>query len=88
MNADLLVVGAGVAGLTAARLAAEAGLRVILLEARQRAGGRIHTIRDPHRGAPIELGAEFVHGLPEEIWMPCRQTGISMIESEGGNGCP
>lgn len=62
---DALIIGGGIAGLTAARHLTEAGLRVTLLEARDRLGGRIYT----HRTAqfPVELGAEFVHGRPEEI---------------------
>ncbi len=59
---DVIVVGAGVAGLSAARALHEAGARVIVLEARDRIGGRIHTLRVPGVAQPIELGAEFVHG--------------------------
>lgn len=65
---DVLIIGAGVAGLAAAREVSASGLRVIVLEARDRAGGRIHTIRDPDAGVPIELGAEFVHGRPPETF--------------------
>ena len=61
-RADVIVVGAGVAGLAAARALRQRGRRVIVLEARDRVGGRIHTARDPRVRAPIELGAEFVHG--------------------------
>jgi monoamine oxidase len=64
----VIVVGAGVAGLEAARVLANAGARVIVLEARSRIGGRIFTRRVPKAGAPVELGAEFVHGRPAEIW--------------------
>jgi monoamine oxidase len=41
---------------------------VLCLEARDRIGGRVLTIRDPLCPIPIELGAEFVHGRPPEIW--------------------
>ncbi len=70
-----IIIGAGVAGLSAASRLVRHGVRVTVLEARDRAGGRIDTHRvDPrsdvaHRGpwpAPIEGGAEFLHGnLPE-----------------------
>jgi len=59
---DVLVVGAGAAGLAAARALHERGLTVRVLEARERMGGRILTLRDPASPAPLELGAEFVHG--------------------------
>ncbi len=69
---DVIVVGAGVAGLMAACMLGEAGQRVIVLEARERVGGRIHTeyVAVPGHAAPVavELGAEFVHGLPPISW--------------------
>lgn len=59
---DVLVVGAGAAGLLAARELARAGKRVCILEARSRTGGRMHTWTDRSFTAPVELGAEFIHG--------------------------
>ncbi len=61
-TADVVIIGAGAAGLAAARELARRGLRTVVLEARDRVGGRIHTIRDPAAPTPVELGAEFVHG--------------------------
>ncbi|GAB2943804.1 NAD(P)/FAD-dependent oxidoreductase [Hymenobacter coalescens] len=58
----ILIIGAGVAGLLAARDLARAGRRVTLLEARDRVGGRIHTLTGHGFSAPVELGAEFIHG--------------------------
>ena len=57
----MLVVGAGIAGLRAAEVLAERGRRVIVLEARDRLGGRIHT--DRSWGVPVELGASWIHGV-------------------------
>jgi monoamine oxidase len=66
MKRDVVVIGAGVAGLAAASDLASAGLRVIVLEGRDRIGGRIYTRHDARAPLPIELGAEFVHGEAKE----------------------
>ncbi|UOQ89122.1 FAD-dependent oxidoreductase [Agromyces endophyticus] len=58
---DTIVVGAGVAGLTAARLLARAGRRVVVLEARDRVGGRVHTERVD--GWVTDRGASWIHGI-------------------------
>ena len=60
-NADVLVIGAGIAGLRAAEVLVAGGRRVIVLEARDRLGGRIHT--DRSWGVPVELGASWIHGV-------------------------
>lgn len=65
---DALIVGAGAAGIAALYELDRAGWRVLCLEARDRIGGRILTIRDPLSPIPIELGAEFIHGRSPEIW--------------------
>jgi monoamine oxidase len=59
---DVIIIGAGAAGLMAGRLLAKAGKKVTVLEARDRIGGRIHTIEDASFFKGAELGAEFVHG--------------------------
>jgi monoamine oxidase len=59
---DVVIIGAGAAGLSAARVLSGARRRICLLEARPRIGGRIHTLHLPDLPLPIELGAEFVHG--------------------------
>ncbi|HEY0372382.1 MAG TPA: NAD(P)/FAD-dependent oxidoreductase [Thermoanaerobaculia bacterium] len=59
---DVIIIGAGAAGLSAARALTGAGKSVCILEARPRIGGRIHTLHLPDLPLPIELGAEFVHG--------------------------
>jgi phytoene dehydrogenase-like protein len=59
---DTIVIGAGAAGLSAARELSGAGHRLCILEARHRLGGRIFTLHTPDLPLPIELGAEFIHG--------------------------
>ena len=60
-SADVLVIGAGIAGLRAAEVLVANGRRVIVLEARDRLGGRIYT--DRSWGVPVELGASWIHGV-------------------------
>jgi len=59
---DVIITGAGAAGLMAAYTLVKAGKTVTVLEARDRTGGRIHTITNKNFSTPTELGAEFVHG--------------------------
>lgn len=75
---DVVVIGAGMAGLSAARALVDAGRSVLVLEARHRLGGRIWTDRTSMRW-PIELGAELVHGgSPENsLWPLLSQAGIA-----------
>ncbi|MBS2017718.1 MAG: FAD-dependent oxidoreductase [Deltaproteobacteria bacterium] len=61
---DVVIVGAGLAGLRAAQVLRAAGRRVVVLEARDRIGGRIHTDRDT-LGVPAELGASWLHDAPK-----------------------
>src|SRR5207302_575659 len=57
----VIVVGAGMAGLVAARLLRDSGFDVTVLEARDRLGGRVWT--DARIGAPVDLGGSWVHGV-------------------------
>jgi monoamine oxidase len=86
-KSPVLIVGAGVAGLSAAIKLAEAGLPVVILEARDRIGGRVYTRHVPGCDAPIEFGAEFIHGLPPEILKPLRESGKTILEVDGDNWC-
>jgi monoamine oxidase len=82
---DVVVVGAGMAGLTAARSLAEAGLKVLVVEANDRIGGRIWT---RHVGdEAIELGAEFIHGRPPELWALIKEAGLETYKREGTQIC-
>ncbi len=87
MEHDSIVLGAGIAGLVAARTLVEAGRRVLVLEAQGRVGGRMHTRRVPGLDAPVELGAEFIHGRPPELLALLAEAGLDTYEAEGEQVC-
>src|ERR1700675_999633 len=71
---DVIVIGAGAAGL---------GASITLA----RIGGRIFTLHNPKCDAPIELGAEFIHGRPPETWNLLKSHKIRTVEVDGDNWC-
>jgi monoamine oxidase len=82
-NADVLIIGAGATGLMAAYTLAKAGKKVTILEARNRFGGRIHTIDNESFFKHAELGAEFVHGnLPVTLQL-LQEAGITYTPAHG-----
>ncbi|WP_158615439.1 NAD(P)/FAD-dependent oxidoreductase [Acidipila sp. EB88] len=82
---DTIILGAGIAGLSAARCLAEAGKRVLVLEARATPGGRMRTVATAQ--GPVELGAEFVHGRPPELLALIEEAGFALQEAEGQQLC-
>lgn len=65
MQHSVIIIGAGVAGLSAGQALRSAGIEPLILEARERIGGRINT---DHTHGPVELGAEFIHGEHATTW--------------------
>ncbi|RYE88905.1 MAG: FAD-dependent oxidoreductase, partial [Myxococcales bacterium] len=78
---DVVVLGGGVAGLTAARALTAAGRSVVLVEAKGRLGGRILTVRAPGCPWPLELGAEFAHGDPAVTRRLTREAGLTSYDA-------
>ncbi len=72
---DVAVLGAGLAGLTAARVLVDHGLSVELVEAREHVGGRVRT-EHPDAALPAELGPEYVHGAPPATLALLRQARV------------
>jgi monoamine oxidase len=75
----VLIIGAGAAGLAAAQRLTKAGMDVMILEARERIGGRIHTLHDSWP-VPIEAGPEFIHGASEEFQRLLKSAGATTQE--------
>jgi monoamine oxidase len=79
----IIVIGAGAAGLMAARELARAGKSVTILEARDRCGGRIQSVPASIFGYPAQAGAEFVHGEAPVTRGLLREAGLSELPVEG-----
>ena len=77
-ESQVAIIGAGFAGLAAARRLSEFGIGVELFEATGRVGGRAHTLHDATSGVPVELGPEFMHGRPEVTLAILRAAGFEV----------
>ena len=77
---EVLIIGAGAAGLAAARDIAKAGVPVTVLEGRERIGGRVHTHHDNTSTVPIEMGAEFVHGKDPALMKVLEESEIAFCD--------
>lgn len=87
-DAEVLVVGAGLAGLAAAAELAGRGVDVLVIEARDRIGGRVHTVRPNGCALPVELGAEFVHGEAPELTALARDAELVLVEVPASHWLP
>ncbi len=78
-DCDVIVIGAGFAGVTAARELRRQGHRVLVLEARDRIGGRTWT--DSRLGRDLEMGGTWVHWIQPHTWAELSRYGIDVIPS-------
>ncbi|MEA2379910.1 MAG: monoamine oxidase [Thermoleophilaceae bacterium] len=81
-DADLVVVGAGLAGLSAARTAAAAGAKVVVVEARDRVGGRVLN-EDIGGGEVVEVGGQWIGPTQERLAALARELGVQTFPTHG-----
>ena len=82
-NYDVIVIGAGFAGVTAARDLSRSGKSVLLLEARDRIGGRTYYQDVPALGRSVEMGGTWVHWFQPHVFAEISRYEAELIESIG-----
>ena len=83
----IIVVGAGLAGLSCAYELNQAGFNVILIEARSRPGGRVRTYRDPFAdNLYAEMGAEYVDSTDNLVKQYCNKFGLKVLPAKQYDG--
>jgi monoamine oxidase len=82
-KADVIIIGGGAAGLAAGREISKTGKKIFMLEARNRIGGRIHTLNVPEFSVPLEAGVEFIHGEMPVTQALLKEAGIPYYITEG-----
>lgn len=83
---DVVVVGAGAAGLAAAHQLKADGKSVIVVEARERIGGRVYT--DASLGLPFDAGASYIHWAERNPWLAVARELNARLEQDAGGGAP
>ncbi|MEA2248277.1 MAG: pseudooxynicotine oxidase, partial [Solirubrobacteraceae bacterium] len=84
-HCDAVVVGGGFAGVTAARELKRAGYSVVVLEARDRLGGRTWYSEDERLGRTLEMGGTWVHWIQGHVWAEISRYGLELKESLGSS---
>ena len=85
MQTEILIIGAGAAGLAAAVELSKAGRSVVVIEARDRSGGRMFTQHTSGSNHPVELGAEFIHGKSPVLFSIIEQAKLKVSEATSRN---
>src|SRR4051812_10624240 len=82
LNSEVIIIGAGAAGLECAHRLQNAGIKTIIIESRDRIGGRIQTSGPnlPSEKFPVELGAEFIHGTSKLLFDLIERESIPIID--------
>ncbi|KAK3596897.1 hypothetical protein CHS0354_031674 [Potamilus streckersoni] len=75
----VIVVGAGISGLSAAKLLKESGLKVLVLEARDRVGGRTYTVKDNNHG-PVDVGGAYVGPTQNRVFRLAKEFGLQFYD--------
>ena len=83
---DVIVIGGGFCGITAARECRRRGYRTLVVEARNRLGGR--TCTADFEGQPVDLGGTWVHWSQPHVWTEVRRSGLPLVESVGATADP
>jgi monoamine oxidase len=82
---DAVVIGAGFAGVTAARELQQAGRSVVVLEGRDRVGGRTWYKDEALPGRTLEMGGTWVHWFQPHVWAEITRYGLELVESLGSS---
>lgn len=80
---DIIVIGAGASGLCAARELTRVKMKILILEARDRIGGRMYTNIPQNFTSPIERGAEFIHGEASYTFQILKEARAEYVQIEG-----
>src|SRR5258708_7871282 len=84
MNLDIIIIGAGASGLMAAKELSRTGKKVVILEARDRIGGRIWPLDEKEWGYPAQAGGEFVHGKAPVTRALAKEAGLTYVSTDHG----
>src|SRR5580693_5570890 len=80
---DVIILGGGFAGVTAARELSRSGRRCVILEARGRLGGRTFSTQVFEQ--PADVGGQWIHWLQPHVWSEVTRYGLTLLETPGAS---